>query len=265
MPPKSVQSYARSFFIVQWVVSCTPISYVVQALLFQMISGSSRKFWFRILQMCRISYYVRLTPETVEIEIQENELHSIEEEKLKSHYTIEGKSGLTGNGLMHVHSICRISIKIPVTDTYQFSKPPFRNVTSYINLHMQAPQLLVLQRWKTPGIMRRTLIATRIIMQVQLMIILCVPPSTRLKYLGCDRPTLPPLFLRSLCNLLRLRFLLRVMVEDGGTVLGATIHALPILGCRIMHFVKEFEEGGVLDFFRIEYYLKRFGVCDYIN
>ena len=102
-------------------------------------------------------------------------------------------------------------------------------------------------------------------MQIQLMIILCVPPSTRLKYLGCDGPTLPPLFLRFLCNLLRLRFLLRIVVEDGRAVLGATIHALPILGCRIMHFVEEFEECGILDFFRIEYYLERFGVCDNIN
>ena len=110
--------------------------------------------------------------------------------------------------------------------------------------------------------MRRTLIATRVVMQIQLMIILGIPPSTRLKDLGCDRPALPPLLLRSLCNLLRLRFLLGVMVEDGRTVLGTTIHALPILSCRIMHFVEEFEEGGILDFFGIEDYLKRFGVYD---
>lgn len=141
----------------------------------------------------------------------------------------------------------------------------FRNGISYSNLHLRVPHLLVLQWWKTPDIMRRTLIATRVVMQIQLMIIFCIPPSAGLKNLGCDRPTLPPLLLRSFCYLLRLRFLLRVVVEDGRTVLSATIHALPILGRRIMHFVEEFEERGILNFFRIEYYLKRLGVYDNVD
>ena len=157
------------------------------------------------------------------------------------------------------------SIMIVAIDVYAFRKTAFRNVISYINLYQQVPHLLILQRWKIPDIMRRTLIATRVIMQIQLMVILCIPPSTRLKDLGTDRPTLPPLFLRSFCNLLGLRFLLRVVVEDGRTVLSATIHALPILGCRIMHLVEELEEGGILNFFRIEYHLKRLGVYDHVD
>ena len=98
-------------------------------------------------------------------------------------------------------------------------------------------------------------------MQIQLMVILCIPPSARLEYLRCNSLTLPPLFLGLLCDLLRLGFLLRTMVEDSGAVLCARVHALAVLGRGIVHLVEEFEEGRVLDFGGIEGHLERFGIC----
>lgn len=104
--------------------------------------------------------------------------------------------------------------------------------------------------------MRRTLVAARVVMQIQLMIILRIPPSARLEDFRRDGLTLPPLLLRSLRDLLRLRFLLRRMIEDRGAVLGTRIHALAVLGRGIVHFVEEFEEGCVLDFGGVEGYLE---------
>ena len=88
------------------------------------------------------------------------------------------------------------------------------------------------------------------------MIILCVPPSPRLEDFRRDGPLLPPLFLRPLRDLLRLRFLFRSMIEDGGAVLRARIHALAVPGRGIVHFIEEFEEGRVLDFGGVEGHLE---------
>ena len=116
--------------------------------------------------------------------------------------------------------------------------------------------LFILQRRKLPHKMRRTLVAAWVVMQIQLMIILRVPPSARLEDLRRDGLTLPPLFLRLLRDLLRLRFLLRRMIEDRGAVLCARIHPLAVLGRGIVHFVEELEQGRVLDLGGIEDYLE---------
>ena len=93
------------------------------------------------------------------------------------------------------------------------------------------------------------------------MVVLGIPPRTCLEDLSRDRSTLPPLLLCSLCDLLCLRFLLRTVIEDGRAVLRASVHALAILGCGIVHLVEELEQGGILDFLRVEDHLKGFGVC----
>ena len=93
-------------------------------------------------------------------------------------------------------------------------------------------------------------------MQIQLMIILSIPPSPRLEDFRRDSLTLPPLFLRFVRDLLRLRFLLRSMIEDRGAVLRARIHALTVLGRGIVHFVEEFEEVCVLDLGGVKDYLE---------
>ena len=120
--------------------------------------------------------------------------------------------------------------------------------------------LLILQRRKIPHKMRRAFVSARVVMQIQLMIILCIPPSPCLEDFRRDSLILPPLFLRFLRDLLRLRFLLRTMIKNCGAVLRARIHALAVLGRWIMHFVEEFEEGCVLDFGRVEDYLEGFGI-----
>ena len=104
--------------------------------------------------------------------------------------------------------------------------------------------------------MRWTLVPARVVMQIQLMIILRIPPSSRLEDFCRDGLILPPLFLCFLRDLLRLRFLLRTVIEDRGAVLCARVHALAILGRGIVHFVKELEKGCVLDFGRVENYLE---------
>ena len=97
-------------------------------------------------------------------------------------------------------------------------------------------------------------------MQIQLMIILRIPPPPRLQDFRRDLIILEPLLLRRLRNPLRVRFLLRRMVEDGASVLRACVHALPVLGGRVMHFVEELEEVGVGDEGGVEGYLEGFRV-----
>lgn len=69
--------------------------------------------------------------------------------------------------------------------------------------------------------MRRALITPRIVMQIQLVIILRIPPPARLQNLRRDLPILKPLLLRRLGNLDRLGFLFRGVVKDGAAVLRA--------------------------------------------
>ena len=99
---------------------------------------------------------------------------------------------------------------------------------------------------KLSNIMRRTLIPPGILIQIQLMISLRIPPLPRRQNLRRHSPLLPPLLLDLLRNLLRLRLLLIIMVEDGGAVLRAGIHALAVLGGGVVHLVEEGEEGFVV-------------------
>ena len=108
--------------------------------------------------------------------------------------------------------------------------------------------------------MRRTLIPPRIIVQVQLVIILSVPPLPRFQNLRRDRCLLPPLLLHLLCHFLRFRLLFRRVIENGAAVLGPAVHALTIFGSGVVHFVEELEESGVGELFGVEGHLERFGV-----
>ena len=98
-------------------------------------------------------------------------------------------------------------------------------------------------------------------MQIQLMIILRVPPLPGLQDLRRDRALLPPLPLHLLRHALRLRLLLRGVVEDGAAVLGAGVHALAVRGGGVVHLVEEFEEGGVGEGGGVEGHLEGFGIC----
>ncbi len=108
--------------------------------------------------------------------------------------------------------------------------------------------------------MRRALIPPRVMVQIQLMIILRIPPPARLQDLRRDLPILKPLLLRRLRDLHRLGFLLGGVVEDGAAVLRARVHALPVLGGGVVHAVEKLQEVGVGDAGRVEGYLEGFGI-----
>lgn len=97
-------------------------------------------------------------------------------------------------------------------------------------------------------------------MQIQLMIILRIPPPARLQNLRRDLPVLKPLFLRRLRDLHRLGFLLGRVVEDGAAVLRAGVHTLAVLGRGVVHAVEELQEVGVGDAGGVEGYLEGFGI-----
>jgi len=120
--------------------------------------------------------------------------------------------------------------------------------------------LPLLQRRKLPHKMRRTLIPAWILIQIQLVIILRIPPLPCLQDLRTNRPLLPPLLLHLLRHQLRLLFLLGAMIENSRSVLRAGIHPLAVLGGGVMHLVEELEEGGVGKLGGVECHLKRFGV-----
>ncbi len=92
------------------------------------------------------------------------------------------------------------------------------------------------------------------------MIRLGIPPLPRLQNLRRDLPILPPLRLHLLRHLPRRFLLLRRMVEDGATVLRACVGALAVFGGGVVHFVEEFEEGGVGDAGGVKGHLEGFGV-----
>lgn len=108
--------------------------------------------------------------------------------------------------------------------------------------------------------MARTLIAVRVLVQVQLVILLSGPPLASGNNLG-DNAALPPLLVGLACDLARRLLLLGVVEVDAGAVLGAGVAALAVEGGRVVHAVKELDELAVGDFRRVEDDLGGFGVC----
>lgn len=110
----------------------------------------------------------------------------------------------------------------------------------------------LLKRRELPQKVTRALITARVIIQVQLMVLLRVPPLARLQDLGADA-ALPPLLARLLRDLFRYCLLLIIMVEDPASVLRANVWALPVGGRGIVHAVEVLDEfavgelGGVED------------------
>lgn len=108
--------------------------------------------------------------------------------------------------------------------------------------------------------MTRTLITTRVLIQIQLVISLSIPPLACGQNLGDDLAILPPLLLDLLCDLAGLLFLLGGVGEDTAAVLGAGIGSLAVVCRWVVHAVEEFEEGAVRDLFGVVNHLKGFGV-----
>lgn len=104
------------------------------------------------------------------------------------------------------------------------------------------------------------LVSARVIVQVQLMILLCIPPLSRRQDLS-HNAALPPLVVDLLGNLSRLLLLLGIVVEDCGAVLRAGVGPLAVGGGGVVHFVEEFEEGTVGYFLGVVDDLEGFGIC----
>ena len=92
------------------------------------------------------------------------------------------------------------------------------------------------------------------------MISLRIPPLARRQNLRNDLP-LPPLLIRQFRDLSRYPLLLRIVVENTGTVLRAGVWTLTVRGCWVVHLVKEFDELAVGDLLGIVGYLEGFGIC----
>lgn len=107
--------------------------------------------------------------------------------------------------------------------------------------------------------MTRALVATRIDIEILLVICLSIPPLPSRQDL-CRNATLPPLLVDLLGNLIRNLLLLGVVVEDGAAVLCTNIRTLTVLGRRVVHLVEEFQEGAVFDLGGVVDYLERLGV-----
>jgi hypothetical protein len=125
-------------------------------------------------------------------------------------------------------------------------------------IHSFTPYL-IRQRGKTAQKVTRALVSARVVVQVQLVVLLCVPPLSRRQNLG-HYAALPPLLVDLLGDVARLLLLLGVVVEDGGAVLRACVWALAVRGGGVVHLVEEFEEGAVRDFLRVVDNLEGFGV-----
>jgi hypothetical protein len=106
----------------------------------------------------------------------------------------------------------------------------------------------------------RALVSSRVLLQVQLVILLRIPPLASRYNLSRDR-LLVPLFANLVRNLLGNILLLLAMREDHTAVLGADIPALAVQGRRVMHAIEELEELAVCHDGGVKGDLKGFGIC----
>lgn len=104
-----------------------------------------------------------------------------------------------------------------------------------------------------------TLVSPWVVIQVQLMVLLSIPPLSGLENLR-RHPAFPPLLIDLVRDFARDFLLLCVVEEDCAAVLSAHIRALAVFGGRVVHAVKEFDEGAVLDLGRVVYDLESLGV-----
>lgn len=108
--------------------------------------------------------------------------------------------------------------------------------------------------------MARALVPTGVVVQIQLVVILGIPPLRRGQYLG-DNLVVPPLLVCFLGHLARDGFLLGGVVKDSAAVLRPSVGALLVAGCGVVHAIKEVEDLRVGDFRGVVNQLGCFGVC----
>lgn len=103
---------------------------------------------------------------------------------------------------------------------------------------------LSLQRRKLPQKVAGTLVTTWVSIQILLVICLRIPPLPSRQDLRNDLP-LPPLLIHGLSDFPSDALLLGIMVKDARAILRATVGALLVGSCGVVHLVEEFEELGV--------------------
>lgn len=113
-------------------------------------------------------------------------------------------------------------------------------------------------------ILSRAFVSSRVLVQVQLVVLLSIPPLTSRDDLSRHR-LLVPLFANFIRNFLGNLLLLLAMREDHATVLGADIPALAIRRRRIVHTIEELEELAIAHDGGIKGNLESFGVCKKAN
>lgn len=117
----------------------------------------------------------------------------------------------------------------------------------------------LLQIRKLPQEMTRAFISSRVIIQIQLMVLLRIPPLACFQDLSRNA-ALPPLLVHFICNFSRNLLLLGIVVENRAAVLRADIRALAVLGRWVVHLVEKLEESAVLNLIRVVDDLERFGM-----
>jgi hypothetical protein len=89
---------------------------------------------------------------------------------------------------------------------------------------------------------RGALVATRVDVQVLLVVGLCIPPLASGQDLSGNLALLPPLLLDLLCYF-SCDLVLRVVVgKDAAAVLGSDVGALTVFGGGVVHLVEELEQ-----------------------
>lgn len=108
-------------------------------------------------------------------------------------------------------------------------------------------------------ILCRALIAGRVLVQVQLVVLLCTPPLTRRHDLSRDRHLIP-LVANLLSDILSNLLLFGTMCENNAAVLCADISALAVQSRGVVHAVEEFKDLAVRDEGGVISDLKGFGI-----
>lgn len=106
---------------------------------------------------------------------------------------------------------------------------------------MQASKLHLLQSGEVAQVVASALVAEGVLVKVELVVLLGVPPLASLHDLGGDL-AIVPLLVDLGGDLLSNALLLGVVVEDARAVLGAGVVALTVESGRVVHAVEELEQ-----------------------
>lgn len=138
-------------------------------------------------------------------------------------------------GLVNSKNTLQMNLSNQFTDVLFRQRREIPNMTS----HHQPPHQ---QRGRELNLLRRALVPPRVIVEIQLVIILGIPPLSCRNHFSSDILALEPLLLSSGDDFLRRGLLFRRVVEDGRSVLRAHVRALSVWRRRIVHAEEELNQ-----------------------